>query len=341
MELRKKRGAILPIFALLCVAVPTAGAKPPPSDIPAAVLRYDFSANGAGHVVRDSSRMHNDGMFAGRPEFVDGLGKKGQAVRFDGRDDCIRVPRSASLEPDAVTVAVWIRIGAGANANEPGAIVFKRNTSYHDNEDYCLELFPDHTLHANFSSPRGGHRFVVSSVALAPDLWHHAAMVLGPQGAWLYLDGVPVGGNSLPCSLDHCPGADLLFGFRDHAALPLSRYGEFDLAEVCIWPEALDGETIARLYRKEARFPGVARPECNQPPAVPSSRTVGPSRIFPAWRDPAAAAAPDGERILAELRELVLQGRRDRAASPEYLDALQRLVERHSAGAGRGVGAGR
>lgn len=333
-----KRNTVLPFFAFLCVAALAVGAKPPVADIPfpAPVLHYGFSGGADGNLLRDSGGMHNDGRLGGNPEFVAGIGKKGRAVRFDGRDDCIRVPRSASLEPDAITVAVWIRTGAGTNAEEPGAIVFKRNTSYHDNEDYCLELFPDHTLHANFSSPRGGHRFAISSVALAPDLWHHAAMVLGPQGVWLYLDGVPVGGNALPCTLDHCAGADLLIGFRDHAALPLSRYGEFDLADLRIWPEALDGGQIARLYREKASCPGVARPECNVPPAVPSSRTVGPSRIFPAWQNP----SPDGARILAELRELVLQGRRDRAASPEYLDALQRLIDRHSADGHRGAAAG-
>ena len=334
-----KTNAVLLSIAFLCVAVLSAGAKSSVQGVPmpAPVLHFAFSGQTAGGVVRDSGGLHNDGRIAGNPEFVDGVGKKGRAVRLDGHDDCIRVPRSASLEPDAITVAVWIRTGAGSNAEEPGAIVFKRNTSYHDNEDYCLELFPDHTLHANFSSPRGGHRFVISSVALAPDLWHHAAMVLGPQGAWLYLDGVPVGGNSLPCTLDHCAAADLLIGLRDHAALPLSRHGEFDLSDLRIWPMALDGGQIAALYREKARFPGVARPECNVPPAVPSSRTVGPSRIFPAWQDP----SPDGARILAELRELVLQGRRDRAASPEYLDALQRLIDRHSSDGYRGVDAGR
>ncbi len=334
-----KRSTNLLFSAFLCIAALAGGAHPPVADIPipAPVLQYDFAGCGNRNLVRDSGGRRNDGRLGGNPEFVAGIGKKGRAVRLDGRDDCIRVPRSASLEPDAITVAVWIRARAGSNAEEPGAIVFKRNTSYHDNEDYCLELFPDHTLHANFSSPRGGHRFVVSSVALAPDLWHHATMVLGPQGAWLYLDGVPVGGDARPCTLEHCAGADLLFGFRDHAALPLSRYGEFDLADVRVWPEALDGGQVASLYREKARCPGVARPECNVPPAVPSPRSAGPSHIFPAWQNPSR----DGERILSELRELVLQGRRDRAASPEYLDALQRLIERHSADGHRGTDAGR
>ena len=332
-----KRNVVCQAFAFLCAAVLSAGAKPSVPEIPIPVLHFAFSGQVGGGLVRDSSGMHNDGRVLGGAEFVEGIGRKGRAVRLDGRDGCIRVPRSASLEPDAITVAVWMRIGPNASAVEPGAIVFKRNTSYHDNEDYCLELFPDHTLHANFSSPRGGHRFAISSVALAPDLWHHVVMVLGPQGAWIYLDGVPVGGNALPCALDHCADADLLIGFRDHAALPLSRYGEFDLADLRIWPGALDGGQIARLYREMAPCPGVARPECNVPPAVPSSRTVGPSRIFPAWQNP----TPDGTKILAELRELVLQGRRDRAASPEYLDALQRLIERHSAAGYRESDAGR
>lgn len=328
---------------LFGVCVAAVAARPEPANkIPAPVLHYAFQRYTGGDGVGDSSGKHNDGVVAGKLQLVEGIGTGNKAVRFDGRETIIRVPRSASLEPEAITVAAWIRIGENANREEPGVIVFKRNTSYHDNEDFALQVFPNHILRIDVSSPRGGHHKVDSSVALAPDVWHHAAMSIGGRGARLYLDGELVGEGVFPCVLDHYGGSDLLIGARDHAALPTCWFGRYDLADLKIWGVALDGDQIARLYRKKAQLPGVAKPGCNVPPAFPPERPgggVGNPRIFPAWVDPNARPVPDGARILAELRELLAQGRRDRAASPEYLNALQRLVERHS-GAQRPDGCG-
>ncbi|MBR4250677.1 MAG: LamG domain-containing protein [Kiritimatiellae bacterium] len=301
--------------------------------LPRPVLHYTFQRYTGGNGIEDSSGRHHGGVVAGKLQLVEGPGKRDKAIRFDGRSSFIRVPRSDSLEPDAITVAAWIRIAEDANRVEPGVIVFKRNSSYHDNEDFALQIFPNHILRIDVSSPRSGHHKVDSSVALAPDVWHHAAMSIGGRGARLYLDGEMVGEGFFPCALDHFGGADLLIGARDHAALPTSWFGAYDLADLQIWAEALDGEQIARLYRKKARLPGVAHPGGNHPPAFPPERpggAVGNPRIFPAWIDPNAKPEPDETRILAELRELLAQGRRDRAASPEYLNALQRLVDRHS-----------
>jgi hypothetical protein len=50
------------------------------------------------------------------------------------------------------------------------------------------------------------------------------------------------------------------------------------------------------------------------------------SRVFPKWTPPDAAPGS----LRAELRSLVDQGRRDQAASPAFLDALQLLLDRHA-----------
>ena len=324
-----------PMFVAMfgaCFAVASAqsGAT---AQLPPPVLRCSFSQDTQGGCIRDASGYRNDGVVVGKLQAIEGIGNKGRAVHFDGQGTFVRVPRSESLEPKAITVAVWIRIEDDSNREEPGVVVFKRNTSYYDNEDYALQVMQNHVLRIDASSPHGGHYKVDSAVALAPGLWHHAAMAINGRGARLYLDGELVGERVFPCVLDHYNGADLLIGARDHAALPTSWFGEYDLAELQIWGAALDRNQIARLYRKHARFPGVAKPENNLPPDFPPERPgggVGKSRVFPAWTSPAAQSSPNGARILAELRELLLQGRRDRAASPEYLNALQRLIDRHS-----------
>ena len=75
------------------------------------------------------------------------------------------------------------------------------------------------------------------------------------------------------------------------------------------------------------------RPAPPEEPAIlEKDKTI--VRTFPEWTPPPPppapppAAPPDWR---PELRTLLAQGRRDRAASPEFLDALQRLLDRHAA----------
>lgn len=66
----------------------------------------------------------------------------------------------------------------------------------------------------------------------------------------------------------------------------------------------------------------------NRPPRRCGGRVAEPPpRVFPEWK-------PEGKggdsRLAAELSALVAQGRRDRAASPEFLTALERLAKRYA-----------
>lgn len=295
------------------------------------VLHYAFGKGAkweTGSVVKDLSGGGHDGRVEGDGlEVVRGIGKQGKAVRFDGKVDYIRVPRDEALEPDEITVAAWVKIRAGENLTESGTLVFKRNSSFHDNESYGLAVYPNRIVRADVSSPRCGHNRVDSSVPMAPGVWHHVAMAFRGGETRLYLDGVLVATGSYPPALDHNAGADLLVGVRDHAEYPMGRFGAFDLAELRIWDEALDGERVAALYRERAGWKGVAKPEDNRAPAAQ------PPRKFPAWEP---GPGKDGGPWAAwerDLRALVAQGRRDKAASPEFLDALEMLANRHK---GRG-----
>lgn len=53
-------------------------------------------------------------------------------------------------------------------------------------------------------------------------------------------------------------------------------------------------------------------------------------RVFSEWHPANAVPAAKGGTLEKELRDLVAAGRRDRAASPDFLDALERLLERHA-----------
>lgn len=71
--------------------------------------------------------------------------------------------------------------------------------------------------------------------------------------------------------------------------------------------------------------------ESNRPPRRCGGRVaVPPRRVFPEWKPEGENAKSGDAWMVAELKALVAQGRRDRAASPEFLDALERLAKRYA-----------
>ncbi|MBR6020860.1 MAG: LamG domain-containing protein, partial [Kiritimatiellae bacterium] len=252
------------------------------------VLRYGFGKGGEwgpGAKVEDLSGEGHDGTVEGDGlEVVRGIGKRGKAVRFDGKGDYIRVPRDKALEGDEITVAAWVKVREGAAScgeDGIGAVVFKRNTSFHDNEDYCLEIHPGRLLRTDLSSPRGGHAKVTTREALAPELWHHVAVAVGDGMARIYVDGVLAAEQVHVQPFDHSRTTDLFVGARDHAGHPMDRFGAFDLAELAIWNEALGAERVAALYRERAGHYGVAKPEDNRMAAEARRVAFSPPKDLP------------------------------------------------------------
>lgn len=60
-----------------------------------------------------------------------------------------------------------------------------------------------------------------------------------------------------------------------------------------------------------------------------TSRKAQLPRVFPEW-EPADAPLSSSAGWESELRTLLAQGRRDKTASPEFLDALERVLNRHA-----------
>ena len=320
------------------------------------VLHYAFGKGGEwgpGSVVKDLSGNGHDGRVEGDGlERVKGMGPKGGAARFDGKGDFIRVARDAALEPQKITVAAWVRMRKGDAWEAASTIAYKRNTSFHHNEAYGLELFPDRTARVVIAGPNAAQGRIQSTVPMADGVWHHVAMTHVPGDTRLYIDGTLAGQGAYPQGIVHNTEADLLVGARDHAAYPMGNFGMFDLAEVKIWDEALGADAIAGLHAEWAGRPGVGAAgkdwkaleefgwdrRLNSLGIVPERVPIcggnvpvdTPPHVFPPWKP--GMEGPNGEPGLsAELRKLVAQGKRDRAASPEFLRVLEALLEKYAA----------
>ena len=288
----------------------------------ALVLHYAFRTPKDDPELRDRSGHQANGIASKPLEWVRGPGNLAGALRFNGVEDYIRVPRSPSLEPDVITVAAWVKLDGSRPMTEPGGtVVFKRNPSFYNNEDYHLEIRSNRTVTAVCANPAGVQTTARSPNPIAPDIWHHLAMSIGEGRIRLYVDGESVASTPCTHALNHNPAADLFIGAKDHVHFPIDHPCPMALADVRIWSAVLGDAEIAALYREKALFSDVAKPGMNRPPEPP--------RVFPPWQPPAS-----GNRALedfaAELQALLEQGRRDKAASPEFLDALQRMLDRHA-----------
>ena len=63
---------------------------------------------GKGDVAKDSSGNQNDGTLKNGPKWV--TGKSGTALEFDGIDDYVEIPDSASLRVQSFTLSAWINL---------------------------------------------------------------------------------------------------------------------------------------------------------------------------------------------------------------------------------------
>lgn len=93
------------------------------------------SVGGAG-AIKDSTSHSNDGTDNGNPTLGE-TGKIGNAIRFDGVDDCVVIPDDASLRlSDGLTIEAWINVDVWGNWKD---IVFKGGGSA-SNTDYQFAL---------------------------------------------------------------------------------------------------------------------------------------------------------------------------------------------------------
>ena len=213
------------------------------------VLHYTFDKVDKEKAI-DSSRFGNDGLLFGATPVAGGV--SGGAMRFDGVDDYIRVPRDMSLEPAELTVAAWLRV------NEFPAdfalLVHKRNTSFHNNEAYDFQVWNDGTLRAVLAN--GAQTRLDSSIPIGAKKWRHVAMVFAQPELKLYVDGALVGTKPHPYPLLHNPDSDLLIGGTDHALYPMGLFLNCDLDELRIYNAPLSAAEIAGLAGAAAAEPG-------------------------------------------------------------------------------------
>ncbi|MEZ4156368.1 MAG: LamG domain-containing protein [Candidatus Paceibacterota bacterium] len=136
----------------------------------------------------DRSGNGNDGIL--QNDVKPAIGKLGQGLKFDGLNNYVRIPNSASLNPSYITVAAWIKTDATGTYQQ---IIDKDNTSdkrvwqFRVTNSNKVEFIP-------FNASTNGSK--VGDITVTDGVWHHVAGTWDGSDIKVYIDGVQDGSGS-------------------------------------------------------------------------------------------------------------------------------------------------
>lgn len=210
--------------------------SPPPSDGLVAHYRLDGDAT-------DASGQGNHGTATGITLAADRFGVEGHAFAFDGATSKVVVPSSASLNPGALTVSLWVKPtaiacfqqflskgGNGSGFTPQYAVYFCSVVRYLSSDAFQATY--------EFSSAHG----------LANGSWHHVVLTHAGTVTRLYLDGaLDAEATSSPALASPTTQA-LLLG--SEARLLAETYYRGSLDDVRVYSRALLAAEVEGLYRE-------------------------------------------------------------------------------------------
>lgn len=217
-----------------------------------ALLMVNFERDGFAEfqnatAVRDGSSRRFHGVLTGtrQPQIV--AGKAGTALRFDGRDDRIVIPRlrdALAGGAKQLTVAAWVRVEKEAgdgfvfNAGHHGG---SEIALYHSDDEVVFSLAAKHGG-ANLAAPRDK----------TPG-WHHWAGVWDGKEQRLYVDGrrvavqpttiAALNSLSLTSEVAHVGATAKIFRREE-------RHFQGAIDELLLLPRAFDDVAIHALYQR-------------------------------------------------------------------------------------------
>ncbi len=196
--------------------------------------------------VYDRSPFGNHGTIYGAVWQTLPSGKS--ALSFDGVDDYVEVPDSASLDiTDAITVMVWVN---GDLASLQKGILEKR-----DSTESGFALLSWKADEIRFEIPNIG--LFIQKTGLESFRWYHVVGTYDSSTGkgYLYINGVEVGEGTASGAIK-TNDARLFIGSRGIENRP-SSYFNGTIDEVCIYSRALSEEEIRRLFNLTRVFYGV------------------------------------------------------------------------------------
>lgn len=213
------------------------------------VLWHTFDGNKLNSSTStDSSEQGNDGKLNNGP--APSFGKIGQAIRFDGTDDYIKIFRGASSSVPIyntnayLTVAGWIK--ADPCPSSRNIVYSETNAAFGDFIVQCWNTNKKINIGAR-DSVTGSTVFTKTSTGdVFDNTWHHIAFTDDSGSAKLYIDGVQdaTDFSYTPATTVMLSGAKVNIGSRNDGGSLLS--GSVD--DFRIYNRVVSAEEVIRLY---------------------------------------------------------------------------------------------
>ncbi|MGB5676410.1 MAG: DUF2341 domain-containing protein, partial [Gammaproteobacteria bacterium] len=204
------------------------------------VYHLGESPTGAADELVDSSGSGNHATAEGGMDASDSVATAiGQGLAFDGVDDKLRIPDSASLDGlnDAATFSLWINWADAADGDHQIIMASENRFSGGDGYEWASQGDGDHFFYPDATSPDGNYN--LGPNPFTNGQWHHlaATMDFATKEVKIYVDGdeMTFTTEGVPSRwTDLSSSGDLLFGGNPDRA---SRYflglmDEIHLADV-------------------------------------------------------------------------------------------------------------
>lgn len=218
------------------------------------LVAYYRCEEAAGTTLVDSSGHSADGTLVtgvgGNPGFAYGTGQIGQAVYFSpAHQGYATLPSNLLTDAQEATVATWVYLNNAVNWQR--IFDFGRPESDGTSKVYMYLAAAEDVhgyLHFAISNTGpGSSEQSMDGPVLSTKTWHHVAVVLGPAGGRLYVDGCRVDSNSrmslrpadLPSPLDY------YIGLSQWTRYPI--YLDANIDEFRVYTRALGPEEIQAL----------------------------------------------------------------------------------------------
>jgi Concanavalin A-like lectin/glucanases superfamily len=261
MSHRLLRPAVTRTVALAALAVGLAAPASANAGVLDSVRGWWPMYEGSGQVVHDLSGKGNNGQLgatpgvdANDPTWVRGF-LFGSALRFSG-NQFVRIPDSASLEPQNLTISAWVR-----NNGSPGNVkqILGKGASDCDSSSYALYTGATGGLAFYVATP--DHQFFrtgsVDAATIWNNKWHHIAGTFDGTTAKLFVDGKLIDGSVTvpgPIGYDTPNSGDMGMG-NYFGACDLFYTGDID--DVALFSQALPIDkyysALAALFPKPLR----------------------------------------------------------------------------------------
>lgn len=200
-----------------------------------------------------------------------GTGKVGQSFAFDGINDFVTIPDSASLRPTSLTLEGWFNFSS-SGGNQVMFTKVLGPTFYNS----FLIWMNNGTLRGGVGDGAGGGNG--ASLPFSPVIgrWYHIACTFdnNAQRAALYLDGVLVSSSVMAGTVAYDNNPVLLGGDSDYGSPTNFFNGRID--EAAIYSRALSATEIASIYNAGSAGRTVAGPYFTITDTLPEAIMLSP-----------------------------------------------------------------